>query len=199
MFLTPKRALCPKVWVGGFTLIELMVALALSLLVALSAVGFVVSLVRANTENLHVTRLTQELRSLSEVISREVKRARYVNDPVGLIGTTGTNNRDLIDVSTAGCIIFGYDEPPNPPSPGGTVWRSIRLDSEAVYLNASAACTDGVRLSTQQVRITDLTFSRSGSRIDVNLSGELADPPPSLAGVDRTFRQTIYIRSGQVN
>lgn len=184
----------------GFTLIELMVALAVSLIVALSAVGFVVSLIKANTENLHVTRLTQELRSLSEVISREVRRARYVNDPVGLIGSLGGTNHDAIDTSTAGCIIFSYDDPPNPPSPGVTVSRSIRLASEAVFLNTSGStCAGGAAISTPQVRITGLTFTRSGSRIDMVMTGALADPPPALDGVERTFRQTIYVRSGEVD
>ena len=185
---------------SGFTLIELMIALAVSLIVALSAVGFVVSLVKANTETLHMTRLTQELRSLSEVVSREVRRARYVNDPVGLIGSLGGTNHDAINTSTAGCIIFSYDDPPNPPTPGVTVSRSIRLNGEAIFLNtAGTACTGGAAISTPQVRITGLSFTRTGSRIDMSMTGELADPPPALDGVARTFRQTIYIRSGQVD
>jgi len=190
----------PRAKTPGFTLIELMVALAVSLIVALSAVGFVVSLIKANTENLHVTRLTQELRSLSEVVSREVRRARYMNDPVGLIGSLGGTNHDSIDTSTAGCIIFSYDDPPNPPSPGVTVSRSIRLNGEAIFLNTSGStCTGGAAISTPQVRITGLTFTRSGSRIDMVMTGALAEPPPALDGVERTFRQTIYVRSGEVD
>jgi len=190
----------PRAKTRGFTLIELMVALAVSLIVALSAVGFVVSLIKANTENLQVTRLTQELRSLSEVISREVRRARYVNDPVGLIGSLGGTNHDAINTGTAGCIIFSYDDPPNPPSPGVTVSRSIRLNGEAVFLNTSGStCAGGAAISTPQVRITGLTFTRSGSRIDMVMTGALADPPPALDGVERTFRQTIYVRSGEVD
>lgn len=188
----------------GFTLIELMIALAVSLIVALAAVGFVVSLIKGNTENLKVTRLTQELRALSEVMGREVRRARYVADPVGLIGSAGTNNRDTITINAgADCILFSYDEPPNPPSPAVTVSRSIRLNGNNIYLNTAPPvgnpCTGGSRLSTPEVRITGLNFARTNSRIDIAVVGELANSPPGLAGVSRTFRQTVYVRSGQVD
>lgn len=191
----------------GFTLVELMIAMAVSLIVALAAVGFVVALIKANSENLQVTRLTQELRSLSDVVGREVRRARYVADPVGLIGLTGTGNRDLINTATAGCIIFRYDEPPNPPTPTVTVSRSIYLSAaeEAVYLNSTGTtCSGGARLSTEQVRITGLTFTPSaalvnGSQIDIRLTGRLRDGAPDVSAIERTFHQTIYVRSGKVD
>lgn len=189
----------------GFTLVELMIAMALSLIVALTAVAFIVSLVRANSENLQVTRLTQELRSISEVIGREVRRARYVNDPVGLIGSLGATNHDTIDTATAGCIIFGYDEPPNPPAVGGAVSRAIALSGDRIYFNpAGTSCPDGsgagdAVLSTEQVQITGLSFTRTGSRIDISVAGELANPPTALSGLSREFRQAVYIRSSQVN
>lgn len=184
----------------GFTLVELMIALAISLVVALAAVSFVVALMKANSENLKVTRLTQELRSLTEVMGREIRRARYVADPVGLIGSTGTNNRDLIDTTTAGCIIFQYDEPPNPAGAGTTVSRSIRKDGTRIRLNPTGtACAGGNSISTDEVRITALNFTRNDSRVDITVTGELSTSPPDLAGVSRTFRQTVYVRSGEVN
>lgn len=191
----------------GFTLVELMIAMAVSLIVALAAVGFVVALIKANSENLQVTRLTQELRSLSDVIGREVKRARYVADPVGLIGMTGTGNRDLINTSTPGCIIFRYDEPPNPPTPTATVSRSIYFSAaeEAVYLNnTGTSCSGGARLSTEQVRITGLAFTPAvalvnGSQIDIRLTGRLRNGAPDVSAIERTFQQTIYVRSGKVD
>lgn len=187
-----------RVSVRGFTLVELMIALAVSLVVALAAVAFVVALMKANSENLKVTRLTQELRSLTEVMGREIRRARYVADPVGLIGSTGTNNHDLIDTATAGCIIFQYDEPPNPS--GGPVSRSIRKVGDKIALNPTGTtCSGGNAISTDEVRITALSFSRSDSRVDISVTGQLASSPPDLAGVSRTFRQTVYVRSGEVN
>lgn len=186
---------------AGFNLVELMVALGLGLIVVLAAVGFVVSIAKANAQNIQVTRLTQELRALSEVMSREIRRSRYVADPVSLVASVGANNRDAIDTTTAGCIVFGYDEPPDPPAAAVTVSRSIRLDGSAILLNpAGTNCTGGSRISSQEIRITNLSFAQpTPSRIEVSVTGTFANPPPGLEGLARTFRQTIYIRSGQVD
>lgn len=199
----------------GFTLVELMIAMAVSLIVALAAVGFVVSLIKANSENLKVTRLTQELRALSEVMGREIRRARYVADPVGLIATAGTINRDAITINAvadcdatpvptgANCIVFSYDEPPDGVSPGVTVSRSFWLDGTTLRLNpapiVATPCAGGSRISTPEVRITNLCLERNNSEVRIVVAGELANSPPGLAGVSRTFSQTTYVRSGQVN
>lgn len=188
---------------AGFTLIELMVAVSLGLIVVLAAVGFVASIAKANSENIQATRLTQELRSISEVLGREIRRARYVADPIGLIGQGGGNNRDLITINEAAdCIVFGYDEPPDPPSPAVTVSRSIRLSGTSVFLNPTGTnCTGGTALNSQEVQITDLTFTRNAARVDIEITGRLGNAPSgsNLAAVTRTFRQTIYVRSGQVD
>lgn len=189
----------------GFTLVEMMIAVALGLIVVLAAVGFVVSVAKANSENIRVTRLTQQLRSISEVMTREIRRSRYVSDPISLIGTGGTNNRDQIAITDNGnsdCIVFGYDEPPDPPAAAATVSRSIRLDGNNILLNPNATdCTGGNPLNSADVRITQLNFVAAGSQVDIVVTGTLANAPAgsNLADVTRTFRQTVYVRSGQVD
>lgn len=190
----------------GFTLIEMMVALVVGLIVVLAATGFVVSVAKANSENIQVTRLTQELRSLSEVMARELRRARYVADPVGLIASSGVNNRDDITISGSGtCIIFGYDEPPDPPASAVTVSRSIRLSGTDIVLNlAGNDCAGGSVINSREVSISDLQFvqdAASPSRFTITVSGQLTTPPPgsALDGLTRTFTQTVYVRSGQVD
>jgi prepilin-type N-terminal cleavage/methylation domain-containing protein len=194
----------------GFTLIELMVALVVGLIVVLAATGFVVSVAKANSENIQVTRLTQELRAVSEVMSREIRRARYVSDAVGLIGTGGAANNDTLEprdkatntfANPGNCIVFKYDEPPTAVA----VSHSIRLEGNNVVLNPSSTnCSGGNVINSPQVRITALQFARDAtnpSRYDITVSGQLASVPPisSLYGLTRTFRETVYVRSGQVD
>ena len=198
----------------GFTLVELMVALVVGLVVTLAAVSFVASVAKANSENLRVTRLTQELRSLSEVMSRELRRARFVADPVGLIGTGGVPNNDTLEPRDAAtdapanpgdCIVFEYDEPPDPPAAAVTVSRSIRLVGTDIVFNPNGTgCTGGSVLNSPQVQITALQFTRdasSPSRYDITVTGRLTSSPAGtgLEGLTRTFRQTVYVRSGKVN
>lgn len=213
----PSRVPAPRgTRPGGFTLIELMVALVVGLVVILAAVSFLVSIAKANSEDIQVTRLTQELRALSEVTSREIRRARYVADPIGLVAQGGLGNHDRLDVydldgdiSDNECIVFEYDEPPDPPVPGGLVTRSIRLEGGRVFLNPVAGggvdCAGGSAISSPEIEITDLVFEHDAAadafRVDMTVTGRLdaAVAPPALEGMTRSFRQTIYVRSGKVN
>ena len=73
----------------------MMVALVVGLIVSGAAAAFVASIAKANSQDLQVTRLTQELRAVSEVVSREIRRARYVADPLANIaqgGVAGPND-----------------------------------------------------------------------------------------------------------
>ncbi|MBB5015188.1 PilW family protein [Rehaibacterium terrae] len=206
----------PRMWrmsrrvAVGLSLVELLVAIVVGLLVVLATITFIASIARANSQDIQVTRLTQEVRALSEVIVREVRRARYVSDPIGLVAQASTAvGNDLLEIRDAStnapsnpgnCIVLAYDDPP-----GGLVTRSIRLQRNdgqgQVWMNtAGDDCAGGVAISSAQVDVVDLRLRQvGGSRIDMEISARLADPPPGLEGVARVFRQTVYVRSGQVN
>jgi prepilin-type N-terminal cleavage/methylation domain-containing protein len=192
---------------AGFTLIELMVAVVVGLIVVLAAVAFVTSVAKANSVNIQVTRLTQELRAISEVVARDLRRARYVADPVGLVGTAGANNRDAITIlpgpATGSCIIFGYDDTVNPPAPGAVVSRSVRLAGSSVFVNPTGTnCSGGAAISSPEITVTQLEFRReTDSRFRITISGRLTSPPPEsvLENLNRTFTQTVFVRSGEVD
>jgi prepilin-type N-terminal cleavage/methylation domain-containing protein len=61
----------------GFTLTELMIALAAGLVVSTAAVAFVLSSMKSNGEYVVSTRLTQELRNTLDLVSRDLRRAGY--------------------------------------------------------------------------------------------------------------------------
>lgn len=198
---------------GGFTLVELMVALVVGLIVVLAAVGFVVSVAKANSENIQVTRLTQELRSLTDVMARDIRRARYVVDPAGLVGAgPAAINHDAIYPTFSdgkqSCIQFSYDNPPNLPN--ATLSHRIRLVGTDVVLKtdadpatACASTSDGSKLNSPEVQITELGFTpdAANSSFDIVVKGKLANVPAgsTLAAIEREFRETVYVRSGTVN
>lgn len=70
----------------GFTLIELLISVAIALIVTGSAIALMVSIMQANGQNIASTRLTQELRAVAEVVARDVKRARYMEDAISFVG-----------------------------------------------------------------------------------------------------------------
>lgn len=106
---------------GGFSLIELMVALVVGLIVSGAVLAFTVSSVRANSEYVQAVRLTQELRAVGQFVDSELRRAGYDEAALSYVAnTTATEFSDfspiLVD-STAGanCVIYAYDRSPGNP------------------------------------------------------------------------------------
>jgi len=170
----------------GFTLVELMVALALGLLVVSAVVAFVVALVRANGEIVSSARLDQELRATMALIAADLRRARGVDDPIAALAPAG------IDLSTRGCVRYAH----------GEEVRALRVESGRVLLARAADAVHcdgaGAPITSDRVEITALVFERPGDnmrRVDVVLTGRLRHSPVSLV---RTLRQSVAIGSNGI-
>ena len=72
---------------GGFTLIELMVSMVIGLIVIGAVMALVLSMVRSNKETIAATRLTQELRATSALITSELQRAGSSGNPFDITST----------------------------------------------------------------------------------------------------------------
>src|SRR5260221_878874 len=70
----------------GFSLIEMMVSIVIGLLVMAGATTLIVAINQANATTIESSRLTQELRTTLEVIANDLRRARRLDDPVGVMG-----------------------------------------------------------------------------------------------------------------
>lgn len=133
----------------GFSMIELMIAMAIGLVVIGSVLAFTLSSITTNTEYVQATRLSQELRNSMDFVSRELRRAGYdqnigsytakyslsnlVTSPFARVFTTNDANDDGIDGD--GCVIYAYDRT---GGTGGTVdlargeIRALRLATRTV-------------------------------------------------------------------
>lgn len=183
--------------VHGFSLVELMVALALGLIVIGAVLTLIVALIRANNQTIQATRLTQEMRATAAVITSDLKRAGGVDDP--FTAATANAGKPLnqfaaVDDGAAGCIRYAYARG------GGNNFHAIsrNADTNAVYLHsatdfASATCNHAasVRLGSGAVSIDALDFVVTGRRIRMTLAGSLVSDP----SIRRTFTQTVFIRS----
>jgi prepilin-type N-terminal cleavage/methylation domain-containing protein len=63
----------------GMTLIELMVAMVISLIASMAMVMLMANTLGTGTRTIGMTRLTQELRTAMQIISRDLRRANYLN------------------------------------------------------------------------------------------------------------------------
>jgi prepilin-type N-terminal cleavage/methylation domain-containing protein len=191
----------------GFTLVEMMVAMALGLIVVAAVLAFIFSLIRANSETVLDTRLNQELRATMAVIAGEVKRARAIPDPISAVGKDGAvdyNNDGVIDNADLdfpkiyGSTALAPNEPEKAFSDScvryayydgnAIVYRAIYLDSGRVHMatastRAGATCSSGSPINAaNSVQITTLQFdydpvATGKRRFSIRVDGELASPP----------------------
>ncbi|MDZ4350919.1 MAG: hypothetical protein U1A22_15440 [Xanthomonadaceae bacterium] len=174
--------------IRGVTLIELLVGTAVGIIVVSALVAFIVSSVQANSENLRSIRLTQELRALTELIGREIRRARHVSAPdlLAAVGATPLppevtqfSGVRVLNNGSTDCIEFAYFIPDDgdansDPRPGRRIW----LDGATNRINVArypaanipgaltGYCTGGAPgtvqpISSPEIRITRLEFDGS--------------------------------------
>jgi prepilin-type N-terminal cleavage/methylation domain-containing protein len=101
----------------GFSLIELMVALALGLIVSIAIVAFTMSSFRSNGQFVLSARLTQELRNTMDLMTRDLRRAGYNERAMSAMGGNSASPfapMSLLTSHTEGggeadCIIYAYD------------------------------------------------------------------------------------------
>ncbi len=106
----------------GFSMVELMIAMAIGLVVVGSILAFTLSSIETNTEYVQATRLTQELRNTMDLAIRDVKRAGYNQNAMKYVSLPSNSTArspfapvfvtaDADGDGTAGdsCIIYAYD------------------------------------------------------------------------------------------
>lgn len=112
---TPKRVYPHRVLSSrGFTLIELMVGLTVSLLVSFVVIVVFLSILRSSDETLSAARLNQELRAAMIVLTADLKRAGYWNSLA--VGADVEDDLLLPFVTLANgnsCVIYAYDRDEN--------------------------------------------------------------------------------------
>lgn len=201
--------LIPRRREGGFTLIELMVSLVLALVVMAAVTTLVVAVIRSNRQTLQSTRLNQELRATLNLVANDLRRARSVGDPMtAALGDNAYRNiltpSDALAPGTSECAIYAYDDAIQGP------WHLLAVRDGHLWMRGIdsplTACTMGsgqTQLSSNQVAITEIRFVRIPDgisddlvrQVDVAITGHLIDTNPSAPPIERTMRQTVYVRS----
>ena len=102
---------------GGFSLVELMIAVVASLVVTGAAVAFTVSSLKANADYVSSTRLIQDLRNSADFVASDLRRAGY--DQAAMVyvanpsaGAASVFAPIMVDTTAgANCVVYGYDRP----------------------------------------------------------------------------------------
>lgn len=182
---------CPS---GGFTLVELMIAMVLGLIVIGAVLALSLSMIRANSDTIAGSRVTQELRATSATIASELKRAGSTENPFNVTAAAALGTVTV--ANSAKCIIYSYSQN------GAIVNRTISLAGEAIYLGTTACGAGGTKLSSDQVKVTNLVFSQqvdvafpdgplTGRNIAVVIKGKVPSKP-GKPDVYREYKQSVF-------
>ena len=158
----------------GVSLIELMVGLLIGLIV-IAAVGSVyVSAARSSSEILAANRLNQEIRTLMDLMSFEIRRSGFGIEPA----------LESIAIHDNGsCIVYRYQFDGNERNAG------FRLNSNQIELKEGgtlADCTQGTWTPITDigmVTVTALTFDTSTSECFDGLTNDKTDCSALATGV----------------
>jgi prepilin peptidase dependent protein B len=126
----------------GFSVVELMIGLALGLVVVLGLERIFVASFAVNVQTINVTNLNQQLRATMEVMTRDIRRAGYWANSLDDIGANDQTNpfvgvtafdTILDDTKVASgvaaeCIVYGYDRDNEGDFTDTNEWRGFRFD-----------------------------------------------------------------------
>jgi type II secretory pathway component PulJ len=154
---------------AGFTLIEALIGLALSLVVVTSMVGLMSNSLGSASKIIQMTQLSDELRNTMSMVSRDIRRANYnaaaykcyANSECGADPTS--NQDDILTINGANdCLIFNLDRDQNGDgSADGAGGFRLSDDGGPGYIemwvgDASPTCGDG--LGGDWIPLTDPEF-----------------------------------------
>jgi len=178
----------------GFTLIEMMVAMALGLILTGAVTGLVVASMSNTNATVQGMRVTEESRAITEIITRELRRVRYNANSMRSVGSGATlTTFSAITPSTVNvasdCIKYSYDYDGNGAASAG----EFRMFSRTVESNGkgvvrfgkfdsagAVSCTGGSIISSPDIDITCLRFISATSNTTMNTSSAAAcilNPP----------------------
>lgn len=191
----------------GFSLVELMVSLVIGLIVTGAAMGVFVGTLGANSTQMKISRLNNDLRTAMTYITRDLKRTGYKNWTIaqlaaGDFDTNGQTAPVITSSATAGSVAVSYDI-----NSDGTFQRySFRLSGGAIQAlvgttGAWTNITDPTVVTITAFSITDRSpagIQPTGATITVTvpvyeiaLTGRLV----SDSSITRTVTETVRIRN----
>lgn len=217
-----KRTTATMALQGGLSLLELMIALAISTIVSLAMVGLMANTMGTGSETIKMTRLTHEMRTAMQLMTRDLRRANFHTNTDLCFGNVACNPdstkiKAIVPV-TANCFRYYYDRAGNGSLDIGMFQRytrnSVNLMQMTTLDNATNTCGSdwGTALDITDPDIIDVTaftissadsytevISESGdtqqvSKIRLTMTASLRNPARGIP-ITRTIEDLVYVRN----
>lgn len=195
---------------GGFGLVELMISILVGLIVIAAVTSLVLASLRTDRETLQMTRLTQDLRSVMALVTRDIRRAGYWPHAIEDIGTGASLNPhdeitfddpDLSDGLDAICILYSYHE-----DGAGSIEvvdaperEGFRLDPDNLWIEAANPSTGPTDCDAGSGWIT-LTDDLPGERVIeiTEFAFRTVDSDPFATAGGVTIREIVVSLEGRL-
>ena len=175
----------------GMTLIELLVAAVVSLIAVSGMVLVMASTLGTTTQTIEMTRLTHDMRTAMQIMTRELRRANYHKNWIDCYGNTGCLKAISVDetdtlvditglikrieignsVDTNDCFSFWYDRPQLCPTTSCTTAQLLAAQTAVTGESVAAfrrAVTDDVgRLQMTTIRTDAAVCNNSADWVDI--------------------------------
>ncbi|MBE9610789.1 PilW family protein [Chitinilyticum piscinae] len=182
---------------GGFTLIEILVALAIGMLIIGAAYSYFLSTLRNSSAMVAQSRLQQEIRTAADLMQRDLRRAGYfpngdtTNQP--LVSTIWIGKTTSAQANT-NCVIYRYVDERGTLRNGGFL---LAADGR-LYMKNAGSSNNTCQTGSDWVAITASNFTTvsrftvsytSGSRprLAIGLTGTLQSDSKVNFALDQTI------------
>lgn len=182
MKMTRRIAIKPLKLQKGMTLVELLVAGVISLIAVSGMVIVMATTLGTSTQTIEMTRLTHDMRTAMQIMTRELRRANYHPNWIACYGNAGCRSDLSIDnrinriqigdsVGTNDCLWFWYDRPQICPAASCTPAELIAAQTPVTGESVAAfrrAVTNGVgRLQMTTTRTSAADCASSADWVDI--------------------------------
>ncbi len=148
----------------GFTLIELMIGIAIGIVVLIGAIQFYLNVFRSNFDGVRLQRFEQTVHILAETMVSDLRRAGYEYKDVATGATVAlikqSNGRFFSAENSGTCILFNYSN----KDPVDNAWKQYfygyQLSGQVVYYfesnmaNGSCASLNGWEALTNLTQLS---------------------------------------------
>lgn len=181
----------------GFTLVELLIGLLISLVVISGALALLLKVFEGQKNNIGLVRLNEEIRFLSEMMIKDIRRAGFVSiyaddefehlysNPFFSVASGGSTDIQIFDSadytsavsvgSPGACLLFSYNADNDQAVVVDDNERmGYRLNGGVLQIRtegtSNESCNNGTwyDLSSPRVSVTELSFSQSDDDFDVS-------------------------------
>lgn len=169
----------------GVTLIELLIGMLIGLIIVAAGISVFVTSFKGQTDNIKLSRLNQDMRSMMDIMERDIRRAGFAtSDPANNLAAlknnpffndTGAATTDLTSPSKD-CILYAYnrDNDTQPPQVDPEERLGFRLNDKGELQmrqtgSTNTKCDDGEweSITEPEVKITGLEFTIKPKELNV--------------------------------